>query len=212
MISAIHINLRLMATLVLLATTMFSINPVSAAKLYKWVDDQGMVHFSDKIPPKDIKREHSELDNKGIETKSVAAVKTPEEIATEKHQQELKAKQDKLAKEQAERDRILLDTYGSEEEIVAARDRQLATMEATNKLTMGSIDNLTQKLDDQKKRAADYERQGQEIPQEVRDKINDIKQDIEQHRAMFKAKQEEEEKLKTKYQGYIDRFRELKNI
>ena len=211
MISAIKINHRLLATIILLTAVVFSINPASATKLYKWVDDQGMVHFSDKIPPQDIKREHSEMDNSGLETKNVEAEKTTEEIAAEKRERERKAEQEKLAKEQAERDRVLLGTYSTEEEIIAARDRKLATMEATNALTKGSIDSLTQRLHDKKKSAADYERQGQEIPTEVRNEINDIKQEIEHHRAMIRAKQKEEENLKQKYQGYIDRFRELKN-
>ena len=85
-------------------------------------------------------------------------------------------------------------------------------MEATNQLTMGSIDSLTEKLQGQMKIAADYERQGQEIPQDVRDEIDNIKQEIDKHRAMIKAQQQEEEQLKAKFQAYIDRFRELKNL
>ena len=211
-ISARMNNYRILTTFSLLVSIMFSSYPACAAKLYKWIDDQGMVHFSDKIPPQDIKREHEEYDNKGLQTNSVAAVKTPEELAAEERQLEIKAQQERQAQERAEQDRILLATYGSEQEIIAARDRNLATMEATNQLTMGSIDGLTIKLQAQMKNAADYERQGQEIPQNVRDEIANIKQEIETQRGMIKARQQEEEQIKTKYQAYIDRFRELKNL
>jgi hypothetical protein len=37
-------------------------NPVFAEKLYKWVDENGNVSFSDKIQPKDSKRERETLD------------------------------------------------------------------------------------------------------------------------------------------------------
>jgi len=211
MISATNNNHRILATFILLVVAIFSMDSACAARLYKWVDDQGQVHFSDKIPPQDIKRQHTEIDNNGLETKTVAAEKTPEELATEQRQQAIKAEQDRQAQERAEQDRILLETYSTEKEIMAARDRKLATMEATNQLTMGSIDSLTIKLQAQMKNAADYERQGQAVPDTVLKEIDDIKQEIEHHRAMIKAQQQEEEQLKAKYQTYIDRYRELKN-
>ena len=196
---------------ILPAVLLFSIDTAHAAKLYKWVDEQGVMHFSDKIPPQEIKREHQEIDKSGLETKTIEAEKTPEQIAEERRQLAIKAEQDRLAQERAEQDRILLDTYSSEDEIIDARNRQLATMEATNQLTHGSIESLTVKLQEQTRNAADYERRGQEVPQDVLKEIDDIKSQIEQHRASIKANERDQLKLKEKYQAYVDRFRELKN-
>jgi len=203
---------RFVLPAMLLVAVSFSINTAYAAKLYKWVDENGQVHFSDKIPPQEIKRQHSEVDKHGLETKTVEAAKTPGEIAEERRQLAIKAEQDRIAKEQAERDRILLDTFSNEDEIINARDRQLATMEASNQITAGSIDSLTLKLQEQTKNAADYERQAQEVPKNILKDIDDIKLQIEQHRASIKAKEQEQVKLREKYQAYIDRFRELKGL
>lgn len=198
-------------SVVILAAISLSIDPAHAARLYKWVDENGQVHFSDKIPPQQIKREHQEINEQGIETKTVEAAKTPEEIAEERRQRALKAEQDRLAKEQAEKDRILLDTFSNEEQIISARDRQLAAMEADNQITKGSIESLTVKLQEQTRNAANYERQGKAVPEDILKEIDHIKMVIEQNRASIRAKQQEELKLKEKYQGYLDRFRELKN-
>ena len=196
---------------VVLAAFSFPPDTAYAAKLYKWVDENGQVHFSDKIPPQDIKREHAEVDKHGLEKKTVSAAKTPEEIAEERRQQVIKAEQDRLAKERAEQDRILLETFSNEGEIIDARDRQLATMEAVNQITTGSIDSLTIKLQDQTKNAADYERQGQPIPESILKEVDEIKLQIEKYRAAIKAKEIEQLKLKEKYDGYVARFRELKS-
>ena len=195
---------------IVLAVVSLPIDTAYAAKLYKWLDEDGHVHFSDKIPPQDIKREHSELDKLGLEKKTVRAVKTPEELAEEKRQQEIKAEQDRQAQERAEQDRILLDTFSSENEIISARDRLLATMEASRQLTLGSIDSLTSKLQVQTRNAADYERQGQEVPETILKEIDDIKLQIEKNRAAVKENERDQIKLTDKYQAYIDRFRVLK--
>lgn len=195
---------------ILLVGVLFSIDSAYAAKLYKWVDEHGVVHFSDKIPPQDIKRQHSELDKLGLEKNTVSAEKTPEELAEDRRQQAIKAEQDRVAREAAEQDHILLETYSSENEIIAARDRKLATLEATNQLTLGSIDTLTTKLQEQTKNAADHERQGQAIPESILKEIDEIKLQIERHRASIKANEQEQVKLREKYQAYTDRYRELK--
>jgi len=200
----------IMMSAILLGVVIFSVDTAHAAKLYKWVDENGQVHFSDKIPPQDIKREHSEIDNLGLETKTVEAAKTPEQIAEDKRQQTIKAEQERLAREQAEQDRILLDTFSSEDEIISARDRQLATMEASNQLTRGSIDSLTTKLQVTTKNAADYERQGQEVPEAILKEIDDIKLEIEKHRDSIKDNEQKQINLREKYQANIERFRELK--
>jgi chromosome segregation ATPase len=197
--------------IVLVAGMMWLCGNAHAAKLYKWVDENGMVHFSDSIPPQEIKKQHSEIDTNGFETRSVEAAKTPAEIEEMKRQQALKDEQERLAKERAEQDRILLDTFSSEDEIIAARDRQIATIEASNQLTLGSIDSLTHKLQEQTGRAADYERQGQDVPQGVLDEIDKIKRQIEMRRASIRTRKDEQRALKEKYQAYVDRFRELKN-
>ena len=51
------------------------------AKMYKWVDENGQMHFGDRIPPKYLVKEHEELNEQGVTTKVREAAKTPEEKA-----------------------------------------------------------------------------------------------------------------------------------
>ncbi|MCB1629640.1 MAG: DUF4124 domain-containing protein, partial [Xanthomonadales bacterium] len=53
---------------------------VSAAKLYKWVDENGNVHYSDQVPPSQAKQARSELNEQGVAVKQVDRALTAEEL------------------------------------------------------------------------------------------------------------------------------------
>jgi len=54
-----------------LLTSFFIVSTFSYAGLYRWVDDAGKVHYSDKVPIAISKKAHSELSNNGILKKTI---------------------------------------------------------------------------------------------------------------------------------------------
>jgi hypothetical protein len=68
------LNLALaVATSLLLATTLLAVGPVHAQtqpapqkKVYKWVDENGEVHFSESLPPDFEDRKHDIIDSRGM--------------------------------------------------------------------------------------------------------------------------------------------------
>ena len=56
--------------------------PVQAA-LYRWIDEQGYVHYSDVIPPASIRQGHTELRKDGIPLLTVPPARTPDQIRAE---------------------------------------------------------------------------------------------------------------------------------
>ncbi|HMK14270.1 MAG TPA: DUF4124 domain-containing protein, partial [Burkholderiales bacterium] len=82
------------------------------AVMYKWVDENGVTHYGDSIPPQYINRANVELNQGGVVLKKNEPALTPEQI---------KAKEAELAKRKQEgdtrrRDAVLLGTYTSAEE------------------------------------------------------------------------------------------------
>ena len=72
--------MKLVATLGAAAVVLgIGITP-AAAKLYKWVDEDGNVFYSDQIPPEQSTKRHQILDERGVVRESVRRAKTPEEI------------------------------------------------------------------------------------------------------------------------------------
>jgi Domain of unknown function (DUF4124) len=104
-------------------------SPVRAAT-YKWVDEKGVVHYSDKIPPEAVNKGNVEINKQGVAIKRTDPALTPEQRRA-LELQEIRRQQ--LAREREEidrRDRALLATYTTESEIDLARSRALATIDA----------------------------------------------------------------------------------
>jgi hypothetical protein len=49
--------------------------------LYRWVDENGTVHYGDKVPAKYLKKEHDELNEQGTTIKKHDRAMTAEERA-----------------------------------------------------------------------------------------------------------------------------------
>jgi hypothetical protein len=92
------------------------------AALYRWVDSNGQVHYSDTLPATYQKSGAAEMNKQGLVVKRTASEAERRQAA------ETKAEQDRLqreADEQARLDRALTSTYTTEAEIDLARDRAL---------------------------------------------------------------------------------------
>ena len=50
----------------------------SAAKMYKWVDDNGNIRYSDRMPASQAKLEHQTLNSQGMVVSTKKAAKTPQ--------------------------------------------------------------------------------------------------------------------------------------
>ncbi len=95
---------------ILLIGTAFTVQ----ATMYKWVDDDGQIHFGDKIPPKYMVNAHDELNQSGVVIKHNEAAKTAEEKAEAKRLAGERKKSELEKKKKKQRDRVLLDTYTTE--------------------------------------------------------------------------------------------------
>ena len=85
----------------------------SAGHIIKWKDEKGVTHYGDKIPPQYSNRENSLMNKQGI-TIQQNKIDTHEDIALE----QARAEQDK-------KDKALLGTFSSAQEIDLTRDRNL---------------------------------------------------------------------------------------
>jgi hypothetical protein len=76
-------------------------------RVYKWVDEDGQIHYGDSIPPEFSDLPKQVLNDHGITVDHLEGRKTPEQLAAEKQARELA-----LQKELQNRaDQALLQTY-----------------------------------------------------------------------------------------------------
>ncbi len=109
------------------------------AGMYRWVDAQGSVHYSDRLPADAIDRASSELNRNGVIVKSVGEAPTADQLRARQAEitQKRELAREKMASER--RDRALLDSYTSEDDIDLAKARALSTIEGQITSAQGYI-------------------------------------------------------------------------
>jgi len=184
--------------------------PVHTATLYKWIDENGVVHYSDQMRPEDTKRAHETLNNQGITIDKQRAQKTPEELERDKllREQSLKKEQEREAKQR--HDKLLLDSYRDEHELIDNGEEKVATIEATINIIKSRIKRLRAQLQHYLREAADLERSGKPVPETINQALNDIKGKIDSNIDFIAEKRREQDALRKQFAEDLKRYRELK--
>lgn len=196
--------------------------PATAGALYKWIDENGQVRYSDRLPPSQVKKKHQQLNSQGVVLTTKEAAKSDEELATEaeaaRKLEEENAKQAKLKEAQDKKDQVLLLTFSSEEELSIseeelsiARDNRIDVLDSVIQLINKSINTTQQQLDELQRNAdALYLSKGNEVPGGLAQKIEHFTRKLENRNAQLASKLAEQEKINQQYEKDVARFRELK--
>lgn len=184
------------------------------AKIVCWTNSDNIRECGNAVPPEYAQKKTETLNERGMTTEVNERAKTPEEIAAEKVRL---AEEQRLIDEEAQRekdrrtyDRVLLSTYLTESDIIRSRDRQTTSIDASIEVTNITIDKLNEKLVEEKKKAANYERAGKPLPERMQQDISSLQEQIDGKNRFIETKKAEKQKLYDKYQAEIIRFRELK--
>lgn len=116
--------------LALAALTVFSGLQLPAAGTYKWVDEKGVTHYGDRIPPEYANQGAAKLNKKGMVVKKINPAPTTSEIRNKKEEEQKLREALREAEDQKRKDLALLDTFASEQEIDQMRDRNLNQVDA----------------------------------------------------------------------------------
>lgn len=191
--------------LVLLATGALG----AEARIKCWTNDEGVRECGDRLPPEYAQKRHEEVSNQGVVVEEHERALTDEELDEKREREREQAETERLARERARQDRVLLDTYSSVDDIKLSRDGKIAGIESQIKLAQSQLEKLEKNLDEIIANAAEMERRGIEPPQRVQEDIDNVKQQIRRKEAFIESKREEKAQVREEYQDYIVRFTEL---
>ena len=116
--------IKLFALLLLLCST------VASASLYRWIDDNGKVYFSDKVPPAMSQKRHTSLNRFGITSEKVSSSVELKRLQKEERQkieilnEMTEAKKAEVGK--AKRDKQLLAIYESRDHVISVFKRRVS--------------------------------------------------------------------------------------
>lgn len=209
------------AVALLLATTASA----QKQKVYRWVDEDGNVHYTESLPPDYRDTGHDVLNERGIVLDENQKL-TPEKAEEKKTEEQVKAEEGNElprdssglprpkplyseAETKARMDNFLMLRYDSEQEIVDAMNVEIKQLNYDRRLLEGSRDSTDEAYRGQLRIAANKQRAGKPVSEEEVAQINDLQVKLEQNARSISALEAREEGIRKEFQAQLDRYRFL---
>jgi hypothetical protein len=182
----------------------------SPRSLYKWVDSDGVTHYGDHIPPEYANQEQHVLNSRGVEVSHTDALKTGEQLTIEDQK-----KAD--AEQRALRDKNLLSTYSSVQEIERLRDQRLTLLADQIKVTNQFLEQLDGRMKKLRADSMHYKPYNSDpkappMPDQIAEDLVHVSGDVRTQQQNLKQKRSDEASMSIQFESDIDRFKELKHI
>lgn len=177
---------------------------------YRWVDEQGVVHYGDHIPPEYATQDRAILNNEGVEVGHLDAQRTPE-------QQAAAARERATAMKQKQHDAFLINTYTSVKDIETLRDVRLDQLKGQRTAAEQYVESLRVRLTSLQSRALSYRpynarEDAYRMPDDLAENLVRTVNEMRAQRSALAAMSETETTLRAQFQADIERYRELHTI
>ncbi|HMA12397.1 MAG TPA: DUF4124 domain-containing protein [Steroidobacteraceae bacterium] len=176
-------------------------------KTYKWVDDHGVTHYGDTVPPEFAKQGRSELNAQGVELRQLPRQLTPEEadVAQKKAAEEARRRQ---------HDSFLLTTYTKVTDIEQLRDERVALIDGQMEIARGSIESNQQRLKALETRLRSFAPYStaptaRRVPDQLAEEVVRTMKERDQLRDALRSREKEKAELRAQFDADIARYREL---
>jgi len=202
-----------MKKLVLLGTiALFAFS--TQAGLYRWIDEAGNVHFSDKVPASASQKAHSKLNKSGTVTKSIdpqSEINKSNELALKKEQIQkenllIEIKQEALLVVK-KRDDGLLSTYENKEELTHSFNSKVQLLHGSAKIIEAQNVVLSKKIDRLKRQKSSLKAKNRIKSIDV--KIVDINATIDQYKLALIENNQQVLMLTANYEKDLARYIQL---
>ncbi len=199
--------------LILLALGFGSAALAQEARVYKWVDKDGVTHYGDSIPAEYAELPKEVINQHGVTVENLEGKKTAEQLEAERLEQERQA-----ARELQKRaDRALLATYLSVDEIVLHRDRRVELFQAQARVTELYLRNLERRLRSLQAEAANFQPYSDNpeapmIDDSLAEDLRKTRAVIGRHERNLEKFRSDEQQIIARFDGDISRFKLLKGL
>lgn len=194
----------------LLVTLLLSItfSLPAEAKLYKWVDNNGVTHYGEVIPPEYADKDRVELNKDGRVVKQ-EEIMTPEKRAAREQADARKRSEAQLATDRQRHDKTLLNTYSNVNEIDMARQRSLQQIDARISAIQSSVRTATSDLAGLQQEADGYAKRHRDIPQSLQDDLQNAKARLDMLNSDLTQPLAEQAAIEARYDADKARYIEL---
>lgn len=202
-----------------LSAAILTAGSAMAAKVYRWVDENGEVHYSETLPPDFEDRKHDELDAQGIvRARDQSLVPPPPKSKDAPEPNELprdssgmKRPEPLYSEEETQRrmDAFLLLRYGSEQEIQDAMTVEISQLEYDRLLLLASMESITKAYRGQVTEAATRQRSGAEVDPKIIKSITNLKARLKTNKESLVDLRARKDKIIANFGAELERYQYL---
>ncbi len=183
------------------------------ARVYKWVDEDGITHYGDSIPAEYAELPKEVINDHGVAIEQLAGKKSAEELEAER----IEEKRLLAIELQRRADRALLATYLSVDEIQMHRDRRVELFQAQARVTELYLRNLDRRMAKLRTEAVNFQPYSEDpdapmIDEELAEELRKTKGIMARHERNLDKFRADEQQIIARFDGDISRFRLLKGI
>lgn len=193
---------RITLAVVLLLTS----HLVMSAELFRWTDENGNVHYSDRVPPSQAQQPRVELNPYGQATKEVNTFKTKAQLVEEREALLEELKQKRLREKQLAEDRALLTTFSSVEDIDALYASRLNHLDNYTSANRRKLEKTKALLDKTIEKKRWYQTRERQVPRQITENIKEYQQQIATYELLIERNLSKRKKLETKFSHDKQRF------
>ena len=175
------------------------------AQTVRCVGTDGKKYFGQTVPSQCVGQAVEYLDKSGNVVKRVAAALTTEQRVAREAEDRKNAEAAAAAKDEARRNRALLETYTSEKDIDAARQRTLRDNEVVVKEIENRVAQIQKRGQELKKEMEFYQGKNKP-PAKLAEDVKNNEIDLNSQQQLLNAKKKEVDSINAKYDDDKKRF------
>ncbi len=183
---------------------------IAAGKLYRWVDEDGKVHYSDTVPPSEVDKARDQLNAQGRRVESVQRAMTPEEQAAADADAKEKEAQRKAQEAEEHMDNVLLSSYDQESDLKRAYDERFDLVTQSIASAEIGIRSQERSLAELLAHAANLERAGEPVSEAIQKSIELSRSQVAEQADYLKKREAEQALLQKEFDDTMARYRRLK--
>lgn len=169
--------------------------------IFRYKNDAGVKVTTYVLPPEVAGKGYEIINSKGDVLEVVKPAPTAEEMQAFIN-----------SIEQKKYDKTLMLKYGSLAELMKAQQRKSTELDAKMAVLKSSFNNIKSQIDAEQKKAANYERQGQPVPEMSLKMLEDLYAQYELTESTLREREKEIATERVRYEYELNRYKELKNL
>lgn len=205
---------------ILLLTGLLLACNASAAEVYRWVDENGEVHYSETLPPDFEDQGHDVLNRRGVvlgedkkltppPPKVVPKKEEPQELPRDSSGMQRPKALYSEAELQRRMDSFLMLRYDSEQEINDAMNVEIKQLAYDRRLLETTRESMVKAYRGQIMQAANKQRAGKKVDNKASNSISSLRSRLAENQNSLDNLEARELDIRAEFGKQVDRFRYL---